>query len=112
MRVNLRVPYAEKDEAKSLGARWDIARKTWYVVDVEDLAPFLVWIQPGELLKASKKSGQRVNRPRIDSKPGVSTPRTDFSLPDCGCMEMAPWEECKHSEPQIDPNELAHIRSI
>lgn len=29
-RVYLAVPYQEKDEAKSLGARWDSARKSWY----------------------------------------------------------------------------------
>lgn len=30
-RVDLDVPFAEKDEAKALGARWDPACKTWYV---------------------------------------------------------------------------------
>lgn len=30
MRVNLNVPYAEKDAAKAAGARWDAARKCWY----------------------------------------------------------------------------------
>ena len=29
MRVNLNVPYAEKDAAKAAGARWDAARKCW-----------------------------------------------------------------------------------
>ena len=31
MRLNLKVPYAEKDQAKKLGARWDAGRKLWYV---------------------------------------------------------------------------------
>lgn len=30
MRINLQVPYAEKDAAKRLGARWDMARKVWF----------------------------------------------------------------------------------
>ncbi len=31
MRFAIDVPYAEKDEAKGMGARWDPAGKTWYV---------------------------------------------------------------------------------
>ena len=44
MRVNLVVPYREKDSVRRLGAKWDMARKTWYVVDVENLERFLRWI--------------------------------------------------------------------
>lgn len=29
-RVDIAVPFSEKDEAKALGARWDSAEKTWY----------------------------------------------------------------------------------
>lgn len=43
MRLNLKVPFAEKDEAKKLGARWDAGRKIWYVEGKEDLAPFARW---------------------------------------------------------------------
>jgi hypothetical protein len=39
----LNVPYAEKDEAKRLGARWDPARKKWYVPHGVDLEPFSRW---------------------------------------------------------------------
>lgn len=44
MRVNLNVPYAEKDEAKRHGARWDAGRRTWYVEDLGNLHPFMKWI--------------------------------------------------------------------
>lgn len=40
----LKVPYAEKDEAKQLGARWDPKRKKWYVPQGVDTAPFSRWI--------------------------------------------------------------------
>lgn len=30
-RIDLNVPFAEKDAAKALGARWDPRRRTWYV---------------------------------------------------------------------------------
>jgi hypothetical protein len=38
------VPYGEKDEAKSVGARWDSARKKWYVPDKRDYSKFQKWI--------------------------------------------------------------------
>ncbi len=31
-RVDLRVPYSEKDDAKALGARWDASIKKWYTL--------------------------------------------------------------------------------
>lgn len=40
----LKVPYAEKDEAKQLGARWDPKRKKWYVPAGVDSAPFSRWV--------------------------------------------------------------------
>jgi hypothetical protein len=122
MRVNLQVSFEEKDEAKRLGARWDPARKTWYLQDVEDLTPFMQWITPTRLTMAAeckklmKPSHQRMKnrKARIDSKPGVATHRTDHSLPDCGCTHVAPWEHCQHTETELalEGAELAHIRSI
>lgn len=44
MRMNLRVPFSEKDEAKRLGARWDATRKVWYIENVTDTAPFSRWM--------------------------------------------------------------------
>jgi hypothetical protein len=56
--------------------------------------------------------GRDRQKPRIDSKPGVATPRTDHSLPDCGCTHVPPWEHCEHTEPALDGEELAHMRAI
>ena len=39
MKTLLRVPFAEKDQAKSYGARWDPAEKTWYWPGTEDSLP-------------------------------------------------------------------------
>jgi len=44
MRINLVTPFAEKVVVKALGARWDAAKKCWYIVDVADLTPFARWI--------------------------------------------------------------------
>ena len=43
----LDVPYAEKDEAKSLGARWNPTRKRWYVPDGVAAEPFEKWLSKG-----------------------------------------------------------------
>jgi hypothetical protein len=43
MRMNLKVPFAEKDEAKKLGAKWDSAQKIWYVEGKADMSPFSKW---------------------------------------------------------------------
>lgn len=40
----LNVPFAEKEEAKQLGARWDAAKKKWYVPLGTDLEPFSRWL--------------------------------------------------------------------
>lgn len=50
MRINLTVPFKDKDQVRRLGARWDLARRTWYVENVENLEPFLPWI-PAHLKK-------------------------------------------------------------
>lgn len=40
----LNVPYAEKDEAKKLGAKWDATRKKWYVPQGLNAEPFSRWV--------------------------------------------------------------------
>ena len=43
-RTYLAVPYAEKDDAKQLGAKWDRAEKAWYVPAGMDLGAFTPWM--------------------------------------------------------------------
>jgi hypothetical protein len=43
-RINLNVPFQEKDQAKSLGARWDPHLKTWYIDSDKDLKLFTKWM--------------------------------------------------------------------
>ena len=66
MRVNLNVPFREKDAAKALGAWWDVGRKTWFVKDVEELEPFQRWIDP-RLLQPSKRPEIATWKPRSQS---------------------------------------------
>jgi hypothetical protein len=46
--VILNVPFAEKDQAKGLGARWDATRKKWYVPHGIDVNLFGRWL-PDEI---------------------------------------------------------------
>lgn len=42
-KIYLNVPYAQKDIAKALGARWDATYKKWYVSGDRDIALFTQW---------------------------------------------------------------------
>src|SRR5690348_4105063 len=46
-RVDLVVPYVEKEDAKALGARWDRDRKVWYAPPGLDPASFERWLPVG-----------------------------------------------------------------
>lgn len=60
-KIYLNVPYAEKDQAKALGARWDAPNKKWYAPSGVDLAPFAKWQSepdsPKPSLTTAKKPG-------------------------------------------------------
>jgi hypothetical protein len=42
-RIYIEVPYAQKDEAKLLGARWDADVRRWYITDKQDVLLFSKW---------------------------------------------------------------------
>lgn len=45
-RIFIAVPFAEKDEAKAAGAKWDRQQKSWYIPDGLDAATFSKWSAP------------------------------------------------------------------
>ncbi len=49
MALLLNVPFAQKDEAKKLGARWNPELKKWYVSDRKQYAKFEKWLD-GQLI--------------------------------------------------------------
>ena len=91
MRINLKVPFAQKDAAKELGARWDAARKIWYVVDPVAREVFADWMPTLEV--ASGKTDAVM--PSVKSSQGVLTGPKNFT-PVCQCAVL-PWEHCAHS---------------
>ena len=48
-RIDLRVPYVEKDQAKVHGARWDRDNQTWYAPPGTDLENLKRWLPKGVL---------------------------------------------------------------
>ena len=102
MRSNLVTPFAEKDAVKALGARWDAARKLWYIVDVTDLTPFLRWIPNMETaMETSDAAQQSTTSKNTPSKP-TQAPAPSNSVndvPHCGC-DVLPWEDCVHTATQ------------
>jgi hypothetical protein len=101
MRINLVTPFAEKDAVKALGARWDATKKVWYIVNVEDLSPFMRWIP--DLAAAQDVPGAAPVQAAAKSR-SASTQRAAPALASasvvqiahCGC-DVLPWEHCEHS---------------
>ena len=97
MRTNLKVPFAEKDEAKKLGAKWDAARKIWYVDSKVDMAPFSRWSPTphegsgGDDLapKTTSAAKQRATGKVIVGSEYVEQARV------CACL---PWDVCDKCE--------------
>lgn len=52
----IRVPFKDKDEAKSLGARWDRDASSWYVPSGVDLVPFSKWLKAGSIATLSPEN--------------------------------------------------------
>ncbi len=100
MRTNLVTPFAEKDAAKALGARWDAKTKNWYIVDVADLTPFLRWIPDLGTTSQNLVSGKiQPTSPTVPAPKSAMMPRSVKSVVGvlhCGC-NVLPWEDCIHT---------------
>lgn len=93
MRTNLKVPFAEKDAAKKLGARWDAARKIWYVESVGDLAPFAKWSPTPHESSGGSEPAPKSAPGRNQQAIGKALVGADFIEQSrlCACL---PWEVC------------------
>ncbi|TVO65770.1 DUF5710 domain-containing protein [Denitromonas ohlonensis] len=93
MRLNLRVPFAEKDEAKKLGARWDAARKIWYVEGKDDVTSFSRWSPtPHDASTSAAPAPKRAPSKAQSTSSGVQIGSRYVESPRiCDC---APWDVC------------------
>ena len=53
IRIDLKVPYAEKDQAKVQGAQWDTETRTWYAPAGTDLRNLKRWLPKGVLTETT-----------------------------------------------------------
>lgn len=93
MRHDLKVPFADKDAAKKLGARWDASRKIWYVADNVDIARFTKWSPT--LLDASSSASvsQKTAPARIETTGKFHIGSNYVERPKvCECL---PWDVCE-----------------
>lgn len=89
----LNVPFAHKDEAKALGARWDAANKKWYVPTNKDVSLFAKWqILPSPTtLPSPPAKNNSLSAESKNGSPGVFTypTITDFIAYD---GDEPPWD--------------------
>jgi hypothetical protein len=91
----LQVPFAEKDEAKRLGARWDPTRKVWYVQNTTELDAFSRWLPAG--IKASAgdaaptKGTAAKKAPKSDA--GIVVVGSQYTEQPRVC-DCPPWDVC------------------
>lgn len=103
MRLNLKVPFAEKDQAKKLGARWDAARKLWYVEGKDDVSAFARWSPtPHDGSVAAAPAAPRAGARSQTSSAVVQVGSRYVEQPRlCDCL---PWDVCD----QCRATALAH----
>lgn len=94
MRKNLLVPFAEKDEAKKLGARWDAARKVWYVENKEDMSLFVRWLNNDAVTGATDAPSPQQSPTKRSHTNGIRFVGSDYVEHPRVC-ECLPWEVCK-----------------
>ncbi len=65
-----KIKFSEKDSVKVLGAKWDPAKKRWYVPEHLLLAPFAKWL-PVRLLKkcAAEESAAKSEPVKVVTPP-------------------------------------------
>lgn len=97
MRMNLQVPFAEKEAAKKLGARWDAARKLWYIDNDEQLAACARWSPtPHAAGEGASPAKAAPSAPRQSAGKLVVGSAYVAQTPACHCP---PWQLCELCQP-------------
>ena len=91
--IVLKVPYAEKDEAKALGARWNPTRKCWYVPDGKSREPFARWLAGGPDAPAGDAPAS--SRDAFGAKPVIGKFYVELE------HACNPFEECAQCRPKL-----------
>jgi exodeoxyribonuclease VII large subunit len=67
-RIDLKVHYTEKEEAKALGARWDAENRTWYAPPGTDLEHLKRWLPEGVL----DEDREPRKSPQVEPQKGIA----------------------------------------
>jgi hypothetical protein len=103
--TKLQVPYAEKDAAKALGARWDSKNKTWYVPPGTQLTSFEKWLPAdagtpsGGPAKTAGKAAGKAAPAKVDSYIGKTMIGAHYVQLEHDCN---PLEECEVCRPALE----------
>jgi len=91
-RVDLQVPFAEKDDAKRLGARWDGGQRTWCIPEGNDPSPLKQWLSQ-------------------DQPPNIRAPRWELAISPRECSVLLGYLEAVPAEVTAQLRRLApHYR--
>ncbi|MDL2355245.1 MAG: DUF5710 domain-containing protein [Pseudomonadota bacterium] len=90
----LKVPYAEKDEAKALGARWNAQRKAWYVPDGTAASPFERWLAPGDGRDPAPGAAREIKE-KVDSYVGKPTVGAHYVELEHDCNPFTECAQCR-----------------
>jgi hypothetical protein len=93
----LNVPYAEKDEARALGARWNPGKKRWYVPSGVALDAFAKWMPKEGEAPAAGASG-KPGGGRVDA---YAAKLVTGSLYVELAHDCNPFEPCADCAPQL-----------
>lgn len=89
----LNVPFAQKDEAKALGARWDAVQKKWFVPADKDVALFAKWQAESGAVESprAKTSSSNINS---SSKKAAASVKTHATVKDFVAYDgdAPPWD--------------------
>jgi hypothetical protein len=75
--INLKVPFNEKDQAKSLGARWNAEAKLWYVPQGVDAALFEKWMSSAPNLAPTQGAAKPAVKPMAQANADTNKPLDD-----------------------------------
>jgi len=103
----LNVPYAEKDEAKALGARWNPTKRRWYVPDGVATAAFAKWAGQGLDASDVPVAGPAGKGGRVDSYQGKTVTGANYIALDHDCN---PFEACARCAASLDGTEWQKAR--
>lgn len=94
MTTFLTVPFAEKEQAKALGARWNAERKKWYVPAGTELTAFKKWLGDASTKQAVPSGALAVEGVPQMEHIGLTIAGTNYVKTTHHCVPWLPCDQC------------------